>query len=190
MFSKKRKKINKSKQATSIGKTSSIKATISSLDSSHKKELPVPISATKELDPKAKDIHIAMIGADAYYVACRLKRAQVFAVSMKDIQYQAEKKARAETDPTSVIPQEYYNFLDVFSKKDSNTLPLHRNYDHKIHLKEEQKPGNAPLYKIFPKELDAIKRYLDSHLAKEYIQASSASYSLPVFFVKKPRGGI
>ena len=41
-----------------------------------------------------------------------------------------------------------------------------------------------------PEELDAIKRYLDSHLAKGFIQASSASYSSPVLFVKKPGGEI
>ncbi len=39
-------------------------------------------------------------------------------------------------------------------------------------------------------ELDAVKWYLISHLAKRFIQASSTSYSLPVFFVKKPEGGI
>ena len=41
-----------------------------------------------------------------------------------------------------------------------------------------------------PEELDAVKRYLDSHLAKRFIQASSASYSSPVLFVKKPGGEI
>ena len=41
-----------------------------------------------------------------------------------------------------------------------------------------------------PKELDAVKWYLDSHLAKRFIQVSSASYSLPVLFVKKAEGGI
>ena len=109
---------------------------------------------------------------------------------MRDIQYQAEKEARAETNPKSVVPQEYHDFLDVFSKKDSDTLPPHRKYDHKIHLEEEQKPGHAPLYKMSPEELDAVKRYLDSHLAKGFIQASSASYFLPVLFVKKPGGEI
>ena len=43
---------------------------------------------------------------------------------------------------------------------------------------------------MFLKELDAIKRYLDSHLAKRFIWASLSSYSLPVLFVKKPSGGI
>ena len=160
------------------------------MENSDKKELPVPIPTTKTSEPKAKDIDIAMIGADAYRAACHLKGAQVFAVSMRDIQYQAEKEARAETNPKSVVPQEYHDFLDVFSKKDLDTLPPHRKYDHKIHLEEEQKPGHAPLCKMSPEELDAVKRYLDSHLAKGFIQASSASYSSPVLFVKKPGGGI
>ena len=109
---------------------------------------------------------------------------------MRDIQYQAEKEARAETDPKSVVPQEYHDFLDVFSKKNSDTLPPHQKYDHKIYLKEEQKPGHAPLYKMSPEELDAVKRYLNSHLAKGFIQASLASYSLLVLFIKKPGEGI
>ena len=41
-----------------------------------------------------------------------------------------------------------------------------------------------------PEELDAVKRYLDSYLAKGFIQASSASYFLPVLFIQKPEGGI
>ncbi len=42
---------------------------------------------------------------------------------MRDIQYQAEKEARAETDPKNVVPQEYHDFPDIFSKKDSDILP-------------------------------------------------------------------
>ena len=72
--SKKRRQINKSKQKTVIGVISLKKATISNLDSFNKKELPVSISATKESDPKAKDIDIAMIGANIYHAACHLIR--------------------------------------------------------------------------------------------------------------------
>ena len=122
MSSKKRKQINKSKRKTSIGDTSLKKATISSLDSSDKKKLPVPILAIKELDPKAKNIDIAMIGADVYHAACCLKGAKVFALSMRDIQYQAQKEARTETNPTDIITQNYHNFLDVFLKKNLDTL--------------------------------------------------------------------
>ncbi len=139
------------------------------MDSFDKKELPVPLTAIKTSEPKAKNIDIAIIGADAYYAACHLKESQVFAISLRDNQYQAEKEAKTETNPKSVVPQEYHDFLDVFSKKDSDTLPSHQKYDHKIHLEEEQKPGYIPLYKMSPEELDAIKRYFNSHLVKEFI---------------------
>ena len=69
-------------------------------------------------------------------------------------------------------------------------LPPHRKYDNKIILEEQQKPGHVPLYKMSPQELDAVKHYFDSHLAKEFIQASLAPYSSPFLFVKKPGGEI
>ena len=39
-------------------------------------------------------------------------------------------------------------------------------------------------------KLDAIKQYFDSHLNNNFIQASSAFYSSPVLFIKKPEGEI
>lgn len=56
---------------------------------------------------------------------------------MKDIQYQVKKKARAKTNPRSVISQEYHDFLKIFTKKHSYTLPLYRKYVLKIYLKKE-----------------------------------------------------
>ena len=132
LFSKKKRQINKSKQKVNIEEISSKKATISSLKSSSKKELLVPILATKTTKPKAKNIYIAMISMNVYCIVCHLKKAQIFTVLMRDIQYQAEKKARAEINPKSVVFQEYYNFLDIFSKKDSDTFSLHQKYNHKI----------------------------------------------------------
>ena len=131
-----------------------------------------------------------MIGADVYCAVCKLKGAQVLAISMRDLEYQVEKKVKPETNPRSVLSEEYHNLLDVFSEKDSDTLSSHRKYDHKIILEERQRPGHSPLYKISPQELDAVKRYLNSHLAKGFIQASSALFSSPILFVKKLDGGI
>ena len=76
---------------------------------------------------------------------------------MRNIQYQVEKKARAETNLKNIIFQEYHNFLDVFSKKNSDTLFLYQKYAHKIYLEEEQKPSHMLLYKLFPEKLDLIK---------------------------------
>ena len=110
---------------------------ISILDNSEKKsllistpEIMISILSTKEVD-------IAMISANAYSTACKLKKARVFAVSIKDLEYQREKGARPETNPKTVIPEEYYNLLDVFSKKNLDTLLFRQKYDHKIIVEEE-----------------------------------------------------
>lgn len=47
-----------------------------------------------------------------------------------------EKEARTETDLKSVLPQKYYNFFDIVSKKNSHTILLHQQYDYKIYLEE------------------------------------------------------
>ena len=91
-----------------------------------------------------------MIGADTYCAACKLERAQVFTVSIKDLEYQAKKGAMPETNLRNIVLEEYHNLLDVFSEKNSDTLLSHRKYDHKIILKEQQKPGYAPLDKMSP----------------------------------------
>ncbi len=83
-----------------------------------------------------KEVDVAMIGVDAYRATCRLRVARVFIISMKDLEYQAEKEARPKTDPRSIIPEEYHNLLDVFFKKNSDTLPPHQKYDHKIILEK------------------------------------------------------
>lgn len=88
---------------------------------------------------------------------------------MRDIEYPDKKKARAKINPKSMIPQQYHDFLYVFSKKNLDTLPLHWKYDDKIYLEKEHKRADAPFYKISPEKLDAVKRSLNSHLAKEFI---------------------
>ena len=44
---------------------------------------------------------------------------------MKDIQYQTKKQVGAEINSKNIVLQEYYNFLNVYLKKESNTLFLY-----------------------------------------------------------------
>ena len=120
---------------------------ISTLDRSKEEGLPILILEAKESTLATKKIDVTMIDADVYCVAYKLKRAQVFAVSMRDLEHQAQKEARPETHPKSIVPKEYHDLLDVFSKKNSDTLPPHQKYHHKIILEEKQKYGYALLYK-------------------------------------------
>ena len=51
----------------------------------NKKELLVPILITKILKFKIKDLNIAIINIDAYYIAYCLKKTQIFTISMKNL---------------------------------------------------------------------------------------------------------
>lgn len=160
MSGKNRRQINKSKQKASCGEISSNKAIMRNLNSSDKKELPVFIPAIIKSKHQAKDIDIVIICADAYCAACRWKRAQVFTIFMRNIPYQAEKKARTGTNWKSVVSRKIHDFFDVFSKKNSNTFIRYQNYDYKIQLRKEQKHGLHNCTRCFLKNLMTLNSIL------------------------------
>lgn len=45
------------------------------------------------LTPNINVVNITMIDANAYHIACKLKETQVFAVSIKNLEFQAAKKS-------------------------------------------------------------------------------------------------
>lgn len=57
---------------------------INTLNHSKKERL---LILTPETILATKEVNVTMIDMDTYYIACKLKRAQVFAISMKDLEY-------------------------------------------------------------------------------------------------------
>jgi len=80
---------------------------------------------------------------------------------------------------------EYHDYLDVFDRAMINQLSLHRFYDHKIELINEETFSRSRLYQMFNHKLQKIKKYLIDHLNKEFIFFSFASYVLLILFIKK-----
>ena len=39
-----------------------------------------------------------------------------------------------------VVPEAYQDFLDVFSQEEANNMPPHHEFDHEIHLENDQTP--------------------------------------------------
>jgi transposase InsO family protein len=149
------------------------------------------------------DSEIYMIGAAPFNLLTRQKGAQVFAlspreidaqiysVSQVDIDIQLSKTEKIPTDPRTLVPPEYHDFLDVFSKQEADKLPPHREgHDHRIELEGKAGHGYAPLYRMSDGELLLVKQYLEEHLQKGFIKPSSSSYSSPILFVRKPGGGL
>ena len=67
---------------------------------------------------------------------------------------------KPEINPATVLPSEYHEFLDVFSKKEADKLPERRSYDHKIPLMEGKEPTYSPLYGMSRDELLVLQKYL------------------------------
>jgi len=66
----------------------------------------------------------------------------------------------------SKIPQKYFQFCSVFSKKNADTLPPHRPYDHKIPLSEGAQVPFGPVYSLSQVELKALHEYIKENLDK------------------------
>ena len=117
---------------------------------------------------------------------------ELFSVTIKDINTYLDKQAKSETDPRRVLPKEYHEFLDVFSRKASDELPKHKSFDHHIELEgdPEKELRNPPLYSMSTEELRIVKKYLEDNLNKGFIEVSSAPIASPMLFVRKPGGGL
>ena len=89
-----------------------------------------------------------------------------------------------------VITQYYTDFLDVFSEKESNTLPLHGPHDHQIPLVDGKAPPFGPIYPLSRTELQVLSDYLKENLEKGFIRPSSSPAGAPILFVKKKDGSL
>jgi len=142
--------------------------------------------ASRQLAPLSTDI--CMIGATPLARLARKPEHTIFAVTMADIEKALAPKKH--TDPATKVPVCHHEHLEVFSRKEADKLAEHRPYDHKIVLEEGKQPGFGPLYGMSQNELQVLRKYLDEHLSKGFIRASSSPVAAPVIFVKKPGGGL
>ncbi|QRV96785.1 Retrotransposable element Tf2 protein [Ceratobasidium sp. AG-Ba] len=90
-----------------------------------------------------------------------------------------------------VIPEEFLEFLDVFSEELFKKLPEHRPFDCNIDFKEDTElPKPAKVYPLSPIENRTIKEFIDQELADGKIRPSKSPIASPCFFVKKKDGSL
>lgn len=151
------------------------------------------ISGITPKDNTIKSLDVCMISAAPFALLTKRARKdpesyRVFAVTLKDVEKALAPKVTM--DPREKLPEEYHDFLDVFSKQEAGRLPPHRPYDHKIQLKEGAEPSFGPLYDMSREELLVLKKELEDSLGKGFIRASTSPAASPVLFVRKPGGGL
>ena len=89
-----------------------------------------------------------------------------------------------------LLPKLYTAFLNVFFRKEADTLPKHGPYDHTIHLKEGTQAPASALYSMSRDEALELCQYLDENLSKGFIRVSRSDAAASVLFVKKPEEGL
>ena len=144
-------------------------------------------------------INITMIKTATYKMLVKWSNIKIFAVIILKInqlittvENKSEEMNLHELSYVKVLKQvkiklfsEYYDYLNVFNKAMINQLSLHRFYNHKIKLINEETFSWSKLYQIFNHKLQKIKKYLINYLNKEIIFFSFASYISFILFIKK-----
>jgi hypothetical protein len=85
----------------------------------------------------------------------------------------------------TIILPEYYNYLKIFKKANTDKLPLHCPSDHTILLMDRFKPPFGPLYLLSYPKLEELKCWLDENLCKGFIHTSLSPTATPILFIKK-----
>ena len=87
------------------------------------------------------------------------------------------------------IPDEYLDFIDVFSKKKALVLPERTELnEHAINLEDSKQPPYGPIYSLGPVELEILKTYIETYLKTGFIQPFKSPAGAPILFDKKPDG--
>jgi len=90
----------------------------------------------------------------------------------------------------STIPEDYHDFMDIFSKSKASKLADHRPYNLKITLDEGTSPPYSPIYSLSQEELAALHKFIDENLATGLICPSCSPHGAPVLFIQKKDGSL
>ncbi|KKA22077.1 Gag/polymerase/env polyprotein [Rasamsonia emersonii CBS 393.64] len=158
---------------------------------------PIPLEPEKKIESSQDlpKIDIAAIGGSAFTRYMKGNSAEVFVTSLYEIDKMIQHKKplcdiTEEADLRKLVPSYYHDYLDVFSKRASDTLPPSRPCDHKIELTMENTLGYSPLYKQSAEELEATKKYIMENLDKGFIEPSNAPFASPILMARKKDGGL
>ena len=153
-------------------------------------------SSCPPLTPKQKGMHVNGITQDdqndedvfllidptpALQIRARTNMATELAIKEHDRREQRHWK--------EIVPEEYHEYEDVFTKKDFDELPPHRPWDHAIELL----PGteqrlDCKIYPLSRDEQEQLDEFLEEQLRTGRIRPSQSPMASPFFFVKKKDG--
>jgi hypothetical protein len=107
-------------------------------------------------------------------------------ISLEDIKYNYNKKIKLDIDPTIILFPEYLNFIDIFSKIDTDIFPEYSPNDFSFILKNKTEYKNSRRYPLILLEDKRIRDYITIYFSKGFITISSVLYAVLILFIKKP----
>ncbi|PIL27241.1 hypothetical protein GSI_10385 [Ganoderma sinense ZZ0214-1] len=137
---------------------------------------PAHQKASKPVETKARDTE-GKEGKDATYT---------YSQQLAEQEYQKKEIRPVE----EIVPEQYHEYLRVFSKEASECLPDHGPYDRTIELVPDARMFYSKVYPLSPSEQVELDKFINENLAKGYIQESKSPMSSPFFFVKKKDGSL
>src|ERR1700678_2695024 len=99
-----------------------------------------------------------------------------------------ENSKKANKTDKELVPEEFHDYLDIFSEEKANRFPKPQSWDHKIEMKEGFEPKSFKNYNLIPAEQIELDKFLKENLEKGYIRPSQSPMASPFFFVSKKDG--
>jgi len=141
--------------------------------------------------PVCTPLHISLINAAAFVHACKLEGSTKYQLQLHPSDSAKAHSSSASTLPDlDIVPPEYRNYADMFSKAKASELPPHRDYNLKIDLEEGTSPPLGTLYSLSLVELSALRTFIDENLNTGFIHPTTSSNTALVLFVKKKDGSL
>ena len=120
-----------------------------------------------------------------YNLLSKQKNVKLFVIFFKDIDDQIQKNTKISIDFKIILSKKFHDLLNVFFKTTSDELTSHREHDHKIILKKNQKLEHSSLKNMNFRKLNFVKQYFENYLKKEFIIANHASCFSSILLAKK-----
>jgi len=134
-------------------------------------------------------LKVASVDMNTFTFICKQPKTELYFQTIKEIDTICiATQETSDLDPDlnlSMIPLEYHEFADLFSKTEADKLLLPWLYDHAISLESRKALLFGTIYKLSPVELEALRKYITGNLRKGFICHSQFSCRIPIVFAKK-----
>jgi len=135
--------------------------------------------------------NIVTINGGLFFRTVNRGKLTIFWVSLYNITNAIEAKDLKKPSLEEIVPEQYHEFLPLFSKVLVDQLPPHwPGINYEVILKVGETPTWGPLYSMSRAELVVLKEWLVENMLKGFIWHSSLPFAAPVLFTKERDGGL